>query len=201
MKLIVGLGNPGKEYEKTKHNMGFMAIDEYAKSKNVNIDKTKFNGLFTIIKEDEEQIILLKPQEYINLSGDVIKRFVDFYKINIDDILIICDDLDTPLGKLKLKLKGSSGGHNGLKNIEANLKTKEYKRIKIGISNDKTRDTKDYVLSKLSKEENDIINQIIGLFPNIINDYLTMSFDNLMNKYNKWYWVSFLVLEVRIWTF
>lgn len=183
MKLIVGLGNPGKEYEKTKHNMGFRAIDEIAKHNSVEINKNKFNGLYAEINNNEK-IILLKPQMYINLSGDVIKKYVDFYKIDINDILIICDDLDTTIGNIKIKYKGSSGGHNGLKNIESNLKTNEYKRIKIGISNNKEVDTKDYVLSKFSKEEEKIIDEVIKKFPEIYDDYISMTFDNLMSKYN-----------------
>lgn len=184
MKLIVGLGNPGKEYEKTKHNMGFMAVDEIAKSNNIKIDKNKFNGLYGEFNYKGEKIMLLKPQMYINLSGDVIRKYVEFYKINLDDLLIISDDLDMNLGKIKIKYKGSSGGHNGLKNIEANLKTKEYRRIKIGISNNKKIDTKDYVLSKFNKEEDNIVESTISKFPTIFEDYMTMSFDNLMNKYN-----------------
>ena len=184
MKLIVGLGNPGKEYENTKHNMGFKAIDEIAKSRNIEINKNKFNGLYSELNINNEKIILLKPQMYINLSGDVIKKYIDFYKIDIDDLLIISDDLDMEIGKIKIKYKGSSGGHNGLKNIESNLKTNEYKRIKIGISNNKNIDTKDYVLSKFSKEEVKTIDDTISLFPQIFDDYLNMTFDNLMNKYN-----------------
>ena len=184
MKLIVGLGNPGKEYENTKHNMGFMAIDEIAKSNNIKIDKNKFNGLYGEFNYNGEKIMLLKPQMYINLSGDVIRKYVEFYKIDLNDLLIISDDLDMDLGKLKIKYKGSSGGHNGLKNIEANLKTKEYRRVKIGISNNKKIDTKDYVLSKFNKEEANIVDNTISKFPTIFEDYMNMSFDNLMNKYN-----------------
>lgn len=184
MKLIVGLGNPGKEYENTKHNMGFMAIDEFAKSKNVEIAKSKFNGLYVEIYNNNEKIILLKPQMYINLSGDVIKKYVDFYKIDINDILIISDDLDLDVGKIKIKYKGGSGGHNGLKNIESNLKTKEYKRIKIGISNNKKIDTKDYVLGKFTPNDKQIIDDIMSIMPSILDDYLNMDFECLMSKYN-----------------
>lgn len=184
MKLIVGLGNPGKEYENTRHNMGFMAIDKFALNHNVKIDKAKFGGLYTDLTINGEKVILLKPQEYINLSGEVIKKYVDFYKIDVNDILIISDDLDQDIGNLKLKYKGSSGGHNGLKNIEAHLHTNEYKRIKIGISNDKSVNTKDYVLGKISKENKKVLDEITDKVVNILNDYFTLSFDNLMNKYN-----------------
>ncbi len=184
MKLIVGLGNPGKEYNNTRHNVGFMCINKIADYFKVKVESNKFNGLYTKFKYNGEKIILLKPQKYMNLSGEVIRDYVKFFKIDINDILIICDDLDTKLGKYKLKYKGSSGGHNGLKNIELNLSTNEYKRIKVGISNDKNKDTKDYVLGNFNSDELFFINQVVEKIPNIIEDYLTLPFDNLMNKYN-----------------
>ena len=184
MKLIVGLGNPGKEYENTRHNMGFMAIDRFANKHNVSITKNKFDGLYEELMINSEKVILLKPQRYINLSGEVIKKYVDFYKIDINDILIISDDLDQEIGKYKLKYKGSSGGHNGLKNIELHLKTNEYKRIKIGISNNKNIDTKDYVLSKIDKDSKEVLSNIFDKVTLILDDYFVLTFDNLMNKYN-----------------
>lgn len=184
MKLIVGLGNPGKEYNKTRHNIGFMCIDKIADHFNVSFDSNKFNGLYTQFNYNGEKIILLKPQKYMNLSGEVIRDFVNFFKIDINDVLIICDDLDTEVGTYRLRYKGSSGGNNGLKNIELHLSTKDYKRIKVGISNNKNLDTKDYVLGKFNKEELELINPIIDNMPNIIEDYLKLSFENLMNKYN-----------------
>ena len=184
MKLIVGLGNPGKDYENTRHNAGFKFIDEYAKSKGLTLNQNKFKGLYTTFINNGEKIILLKPQKYMNLSGEVVRDFVNFFKINIEDILIICDDLDTPLGKIKIKYKGSSGGHNGLKNIEQNLNTNEYKRIKIGISNDKNQDRINYVIGKMPKEDLEKLNEVTSHSPEILNDYLTLKFDNLMNKYN-----------------
>ena len=184
MKLIVGLGNPGREYNNTRHNIGFMCIDEISRHFNVNFDSNKFNGLYTQLNYNGEKIILLKPQKYMNLSGEVIRDFVNFFKINIEDILIICDDLDTEVGTYRLRYKGSSGGHNGLKNIELHLSTQDYKRLKIGISNNKDIDTKDYVLGKFTKDELDLINPIIEKMPDIIEDYLKLPFENLMNKYN-----------------
>lgn len=184
MKLIVGLGNPGKEYENTRHNMGFMAIDNYAMNNNLTFSKNKFGGIYTEFNINGEKIILLKPQQYINLSGEVIKKYIDFYKIKIEDVLIISDDLDMPFGKIKIKYKGSSGGHNGLKNIELHLGTSEYRRIKIGISNNKNIDTKDYVLSKLSIENKEKLIYVHKTINEILNDYFKLSFDNLMNKYN-----------------
>ena len=184
MKLIVGLGNPGREYNKTRHNIGFMCIDKIAEHFKVNFDSNKFKGLYTQFNYNGEKVILLKPEKYMNLSGEVIRDFVNFFKINIEDILILCDDLDTSVGNYRLRYKGSSGGHNGLKNIEQHLSTQEYKRIKIGISKNKNIDTKDYVLGKFTKEEINLVNPIIDKIPNIIEDYLKLPFDNVMNKYN-----------------
>lgn len=184
MKLIVGLGNKGSEYENTRHNVGFMAIDKILEQYNLKLNKEKYNGLYTDININGEKIILLKPQKYMNLSGEVVKKYVDFFKIKVNDILIISDDMDLDIGKYKLKSKGSSGGHNGLKNIEQNLGTKEYKRLKIGISKNKNIDTVSFVLGKFTKEEKCILNNILNLVPDIFNDFLISSFDNLMNKYN-----------------
>lgn len=185
MKLIVGLGNPGKEYDNTRHNIGFHMLDIITNSLNVELNKKKFDGLYGEKIINGDKIIFLKPQRYMNLSGTVIKEFVQYFKINIDDILIISDDLDTPTGSFKIKFKGSSGGHNGLKDIENNLGTNVYKRIKIGISNNKKIDTKDYVLGKFTKEEKDCLQAIDDIIVNIFNDYLIFSFDKLMSKYNK----------------
>lgn len=184
MKLIVGLGNPGCEYENTRHNIGFQTIDQYASKLGVSITKSKFNGLYIETLIHDEKVILLKPQSYINLSGEVIRKFVDFYKINLEDILILHDDLDLEVGAYKIKQKGSSGGHNGLKNIELHLGTQEYKRIKIGISNNKNIDTKDYVLGKLSKEEETTLKEVQKTVLSILDDYFQVSFSELMLKYN-----------------
>lgn len=185
MKLIVGLGNPGKEYENTRHNIGFIFIDKFAQKLNLNINKEKFNGKYTETIIGNQKIILLKPLSYINLSGEVISKFINFYKINIDDILIISDDLDMNFGKIKLKASGSSGGHNGLKNIELNLCTQNFKRLKVGISNNKLMDTKDYVLGKFNNEEKSILQDIKDTVMNILFDFPTTDFEKLMSKYNK----------------
>lgn len=185
MKLIVGLGNPGKEYEKTRHNIGFLFIDKLAKEFDVKMKKKKFDGLYEIVSYEGEKIIFLKPQTFMNLSGECIRRYIDFLNISIKDILIIHDDTSLQLGTFKFKTKGSSGGHNGLKNIEQQLQTKDYKRMKIGISSSKEIEKKDYVLGRFTKEENEIVNEIIELAPIIFKDHINLSFENLMNKYNK----------------
>lgn len=185
MKLIVGLGNPGREYENTRHNIGFMMIDSYVQKKNLGSFREKDRGLYLKTKLFNEDIIFLKPLSYMNLSGEVVKKYVQFYKVDTKDILIISDDLDLDIGNFKLKPSGSSGGHNGLKNIELHLKTNQYKRLKIGISNRKDLDTKDYVLGNLSKEEQKTIEELATTVENIIDDYFQIDFSTLMNKYNR----------------
>lgn len=185
MKLIVGLGNPGKEYENTRHNIGFIFIDSFAEKNKIVIDKEKFNGLYAQTTINDQKVILLKPLSYMNLSGEVVRKYVDYFKIDIDDILIINDDLDMEFGKIRLRPDGSSGGHNGLKNISQNLNTEKFKRLKIGISNNKEIDTKDYVLGKFSKEEKKYLDDIKDTVCNLLSDYLELDFDKLMCKYNK----------------
>ena len=178
MKLIVGLGNPGKDYETTRHNVGFMVIDKYLG--NVKY-KEKFNGLF-YEKELKEKVIFLKPQTFMNNSGFCVKKYVDYYKISPKDILVIHDDLDLQLGKIKYKYDSSSGGHNGIKSIINMLNTQKFFRLKVGISNTNKNEIIDYVLGKLSKKEIDLIN-----FENIINsieDFINEDYLYVMNKYN-----------------
>lgn len=186
MKLIVGLGNPGKEYVNTRHNIGFMFVDNYLKYINNNSDwKKKFSSYYLKTKIRGEDVIFLKPQTYMNLSGDAVKDIMDYFNIDINDILVISDDLDLKIGNFKLKRSGSCGGHNGLKDIENKLHSACYKRMKIGISNDKTIETKDYVLGKLSSVEIQQIAELFSVLDNVIDDYLSISFEKLMNKYNK----------------
>lgn len=185
MRLIVGLGNPDSSYQNTRHNIGFMAIDAFAKNIGVTITQNKFSGLYTQTTYQGEKIILLKPQKYMNLSGEVINDYVHYFKIEVSDILIISDDLDLPIGTIKLKYKGSSGGHNGLKDIENHLHTNVYKRLKIGISHNRELDTKEYVLGKFSGTDKKEIEELMTSIPYILKDYMDLSFENVMNKYNK----------------
>ncbi len=184
MKLIVGLGNPGQNYKNTRHNMGFMAVDHYVNKKKLGDFKEKFNALYLDTVINDQKIVFLKPLTYMNLSGEAVIKFINYFKISIDDILVISDDLDMPLGKLKLKSSGSSGGHNGLKSISLSIGTDVYKRLKLGIGNNKNIDTCDYVLGKFSDNENKIIDKQMDEVLNIIDDYLSINFDRLMNKYN-----------------
>ncbi len=184
MKLIVGLGNPGNEYDNTRHNVGFMVIDKYAKQYNITDFKTKFNGLYAKVYRNGEYFILLKPLSFMNLSGTVVKKYADFYKIKPADIFVIHDDLDLPVGKIKIKSKGSSGGHNGIKNIIMNLNTEEFPHFKIGIDKDSKILFKDYVIGKFKKNELEKINKILDYSSNIIDDYIDYDIERVMSKYN-----------------
>ena len=185
MYLIIGLGNPGKSYENTRHNIGFHYIDLFAKENDIAFTKEKFHGLYGEGIINQEKIVLVKPQQYMNLSGEVVKKYVDFYKVDLDHLLIIHDDLDLPLGTFRLKQKGSSGGHNGLKDIEKNLGTDLYKRLKIGISHDRTLDTKDYVLGAFSSEEQKVLKSLEKQILLLLNDFITKDFNQLMSEYNQ----------------
>jgi len=184
MKLIVGLGNPGREYEDTRHNIGYMVVDNFVKVNNLGTFTEKFNGLILKTLYNDEQIIIVKPLSFMNLSGDVVRKVVDYYKIDINDILIIHDDLDMPVGKIKLKVGGSSGGHNGIKDIANKLGNENFKHLKIGIANNKNMDTKDYVLGKFKDyDKKEIISAVLRT-NDILKDYLKYDFNDLMSRYN-----------------
>lgn len=185
MKMIVGLGNPGKEYENTRHNLGFIIIDNFAKFHGVSIDKKKFNALYTDFFVDDEKVLLVKPLSYMNLSGAVVQSFANYYDIDYSDILVISDDLDLDFLDYRLRLFGSSGGHNGLKDIERCLGSNRFRRFRIGISSNDGIDAKDYVLSSFSKNDMDDIEKFLPSTVDILDDFLKISFERLMSKYNK----------------
>lgn len=182
MKLIVGLGNPGKNYENTRHNCGFKAIDYYTSKYNLSY-KTKFNAEYCERIIDKEKILLVKPHTFMNNSGDAVVQFVKYFNINISDILVIYDDVDFEVGKFKIKPSGSSGGHNGIKDIINKLKTEQISRVRIGISKNKS-DLVDYVLGKFSQEDTKTIDLILPKISCIIDDFAKYDINKLMEKYN-----------------
>ena len=173
MRLIVGLGNPGKNYESTRHNVGFMTIDNIAKHYNTEFRlESKLKGVLASVMIKGEKTYLLKPMTYMNLSGESIRAVANFYKIPVEDIIIICDDLDSKTGRVRLRANGSSGGHNGLKSIESQLGTQEYKRIKIGIDRSNVIPVIDWVLQKFSNDEMALINQAIDTASKACIDFI-----------------------------
>ena len=184
MKLIVGLGNPGKEYAKTRHNIGFMVIDGLLTRMNIELDQKKFNSLFAKTKITKTDVIIAKPLTYMNLSGEAVSQLANFFRINPEDVLIIHDDFDLPLGKLRLRNQGSGGSHNGMKNIIQHFNTNQICRIRIGIDKDRFIEQKDYVLGKFKKEELVILQKTIDTCIDAVMDYPNMTFVDLMTKYN-----------------
>ena len=181
MKLIVGLGNPGKDYVWTRHNIGFWLIDNFVNDDNWT---EKFEGLLYKKLINGEKVFFFKPLTYMNNSGIAISKLVKYYDIDLEDILIIHDDLDLPLGSYKIKYDSSSGGHNGIKSIISYFGSQEFWRLKVGISNDKSN-VKDYVLGKFKKSEKDIIEEMLETYNKIINSFIENGGEKTMSLYNK----------------
>lgn len=184
MKIIVGLGNPGKEYERTRHNTGFMVLDRLSEKLNIEISQSKFKGLYGKGKYKGEDVLLLKPQTYMNLSGESLRAVMDFFKVDLEDVLVVYDDLDMPVGKLRLRQSGSAGGHNGIKNIILHTGSQNFNRIRVGIDRSKYIKVVDWVLSRFSKEEESAIEQGVENASEAVIDYLEHGFNHAMNRFN-----------------
>ena len=182
MYLIVGLGNPGKEYENTRHNMGFQVMDKLLDKWNVSLNKEGFHGLYTKTKFNDEEIILLKPMTYMNLSGQSVMEIAHFYKIKAENILVIFDDMDTMPGKIRLRERGSAGGQKGMASIIQMMHTSEIKRIKIGIG-PKNIDVVDYVLGVPSKEDKELIDIAHQKAIEAIEAYIKKGFMYAQSRY------------------
>jgi peptidyl-tRNA hydrolase, PTH1 family len=181
MKLIVGLGNPGKEYQFTRHNVGFLVLDSYLG--NVKWQK-KFKAQYYVTKIDNQDVCFIKPETMMNNSGDSVILYKNYYKINIEDILVIQDDMDMAFKTYKIKKNSSSGGHNGIKSIINNLNSEEFARLKIGILDDTKKDAIDFVLGRFSKEEYEyLINN--EDFKNVINLFIKYGIDKTIEMYKR----------------
>lgn len=186
MKLIIGLGNPGKQYEQTRHNIGFMVIDELSDRLGISINQEKCKGLFGSGMVHGEKVYLLKPMTYMNLSGECIRGFMDYFKIPLEDVVIIYDDLDLTVGKLRLRQKGSAGGHNGIKSTIAHLGTQEFNRIRIGVDRpSQGRTVIDHVLGNFSKEEKPFAEKGIEIASEACEKWLSYPFLEVMNMFNQ----------------
>lgn len=186
MKCIVGLGNPGRKYKNTRHNIGFIVIEELLHRHKWKLDKKKFNGKFSMEFAGGDKVILLQPQTYMNLSGESIRPLMDYYQVKTEDVLVIYDDLDLPTGKIRLRQKGGHGGHNGIRSTIDHLGTKEFKRLRIGIGRPTTPiPTVDYVLNSFSKDEQDDVVMSIKKAADACESWLEHSFSDVMNEYNQ----------------
>lgn len=185
MKLIVGLGNPGLKYKKTRHNVGFMFTNELAKDCSEKFQLKKDLKCMMFEKTiANEKVIVIQPQTYMNLSGESVLAVKNYYDINIDDILVIYDDMDLPVGKVRIRPNGSSGGHRGIQNIMDLLKTKDIKRVRIGISSCDKDDVVDYVLGKFNKDDEIAISLVTSKAKEMVESFINETFENFMNRYN-----------------
>lgn len=185
-KLIVGLGNFGKEYENTRHNIGFLVMEKLERIYSLTFKfEKRFNADLAISNINGEKVYFLKPMTYMNLSGEAIRKVIQYYNLEIADLLVIVDDLNLEVGAIRIRYKGSSGGHNGLKNIEANLESNNYKRIRVGIGSKGDLIQKDFVLSRFSKADLEILNNKFIIVSDAINDFINnIPFEKILTKYN-----------------
>ena len=185
MYIIAGLGNPTREYEKTRHNVGFEVIDVLADMLGTTVEEKKFKGCYGRGIIGGEKVLLLKPQTFMNLSGESIRAASDFYKVDPEQIIIIYDDISLEGGQLRIRKKGSAGGHNGIKNIIAHLGTQEFPRIKVGVGDKpKKMDLADYVLSRFSKEDRAAMEDAFKEAAKAVEVMITEGMDTAMNQFN-----------------
>lgn len=186
MKVIAGLGNPDKKYARTMHNMGFMAVDRLAEELNIDFDKKGFKGVYAEYTFGGEKFIIIKPQTYMNLSGECVREVLNFYKISPENLMVVYDDLDINIGSVRIRQKGSSGTHNGLRNIVLNVQSENFPRIRIGTKPERAgADIIDYVLSNIPKSEEEKFNSALNRAAGALKDYISgKSFDEIMRKYN-----------------
>lgn len=184
MYIIVGLGNPGKKYENTRHNMGFLAIDRMAEEYGISVDKIKFKALVGEGRIAGQRVVLVKPQTYMNLSGESVQEIMHFYKEDIENLIVIYDDLDIPAGKIRVRKKGSAGTHNGMRNIVQMLADDGFPRIRVGIGGEKKGDLIDFVIGGVSKSEMELLREATVQASKAAAAIVEKGIEKAMNEYN-----------------
>lgn len=185
MYIIVGLGNPEPEYSNTRHNMGFDTINKIAKKYNIEFSKTNFKGIYGTGIIEGEKVILLKPQTFMNLSGESIKEIIDFYKLNTDNLIIIYDDIDIEPGIIKLRKIGGPGTHNGMKSVIKEIGTEKFPRVRIGIGKPEHKgDLINYVIGKIPEENKKILEKSTDLARDAVIEIIKSGIDKAMNCFN-----------------
>lgn len=186
MKLIVGLGNPTKEYEGTRHNIGFMAIDALAEEYGIRVDTLKHKAMIGKGMIEGQKVILAKPVTYMNLSGEAVREITDYYKIPAEDVIVIFDDISLDVGMIRIRRKGSAGGHNGIKSIISHLGTMDFPRIKVGIGAKREgQDLADYVLGRFSKADREILTEALKDVKKAVSHMVWDEITEAMNAFNK----------------
>ena len=184
MKVIVGLGYPGKKYETTRHNVGFLVIDEIAKELNVIMYQKKFNAHYALCEYKQQKVLLIKPQTYMNLSGEAVQAFVNYYKVNIEDVLVINDDVDLPVGAVRIRPFGGDGGQKGLRSIIQSLNNNQFPRMRLGIGKNELIETAAYVLGKFPATDVPKITEAIKIAKAAALMFVSTNIETTMNTYN-----------------
>ena len=184
MFIIAGLGNPGRKYEKTRHNMGFLTIDLIAEKNSIKVNKLKHKALVGDGFISGRKVLLVKPQTYMNLSGESLREVMNYYNVDIENLIVIYDDLDLETGAIRIRKKGSSGNHNGMKSVIYQLGNENFPRIRIGIGKSRNLDWKDFVTGKIDKSEEEILSKTVLIAAESVECILAEGIDRAMNKYN-----------------
>ena len=184
MKIVVGLGNPGRRYAGTRHNLGFDVVDYLAQSPSCGAFRERFDALAAESTEADQQLVLVKPQSFMNLSGLAVRRFVDFYQLPLPDLLIVCDDFNLPLGKLRVRRGGTHGGHNGLRDIEAHLGTTDYPRLRVGVEPPAAGRAIEHVLGRFQPGERAAVDDMIAEAARAVVTWVEKGIGFCMNQYN-----------------
>lgn len=185
MIVIAGLGNPGRKYENTRHNMGFLTIDRIAEKNDIKVNKIKHRALVGDGFISGHKVLLVKPQTYMNLSGESLREVMNYYNVDIGDLIVIYDDFDIETGSLRIRKKGSAGSHNGMKSVIYQLKDDGFPRVRVGIGKSGSLDWKDFVLGKVGGAESDAISQAVSNAADAVECMISEGIDIAMNKYNK----------------
>jgi PTH1 family peptidyl-tRNA hydrolase len=183
MKVVVGLGNPGSRYAGTRHNVGFAVIDYLAQGPHAGRFQVRFQAEIAELVEDPHKVLLVKPQTFMNLSGRSVREVLDFYQLPTEELLVVCDDINLPLGKLRIRARGSAGGHNGLRDIQNHLGSSEYPRLRIGVDLP-PEDAVEHVLSRFRPSERPVIDEAIQTAAQAVLVWLHHGIDACMNQYN-----------------
>ena len=184
MKVVVGLGNPGRRYECTRHNVGFQVVNQLADGPRSGPFQARFQAEVAELVEEADKVLLVKPETFMNLSGRCVRQVVDFYQLPLEDLLVVCDDINLPLGKLRARARGSHGGHNGLRDIQAHLGTTEYARLRIGVGAPADADAVDHVLGRFRPTERPVIEEAVSEAVQAVLVWVCQGIEACVNQYN-----------------
>jgi peptidyl-tRNA hydrolase, PTH1 family len=184
MRVVVGLGNPGSKYRGTRHNVGFAVVDALAEAPGAGRFQSRFGAEVAELHEGGEKVLLVKPQTFMNLSGRCVRELVDFYQLPLEHLLVVCDDINLPLGKLRFRARGSHGGHNGLRDVQSHLGTTEYSRLRIGVDAPPEDEAVDHVLSRFRPSERPVIEEALATAVQAVAQWWVKGIDHCMNQYN-----------------